>query len=90
MKFIEKNIRDIAAEQGYRQSARIVLDAYLNRKYQLGLNEIPDSVEISNIIDELESMIKEMLEHDSFKSDELLYYLNEILDDDSMQNLIFD
>jgi hypothetical protein len=90
MKFIEKNIRAIATEQSYRQAARIVLDAYINRKYQLGLHEIPDSVEISSSLDELEVMIKEMLENDSFKSDELLYYLNDMFDEDTMQNLIFD
>ena len=90
MKFIEKNIKAVATELGYRQAARIVLDAYLNTKYQLGLHELPDSIEISSCIDELEGMITEMFENDSFKSEELLYYLNNMFDDYTMQNLILD
>lgn len=90
MKFIEKNIKKIADENGYRKAARYVLDSYLQAKYELGLSELPDSVEISSSVDELEGMIKEMLENDSFISEEILYYLNDMFDEDTMQNLIFD
>ena len=62
----------------------------MQAKYELGLSELPDSVEISSSVDELEGMIKEMLENDSFISEEILYYLNDMFDEDTMQNLIFD
>lgn len=90
MKFIEKNVRKIATDKGFREAARQILDAYLSRKYALGIAQLPDSIELSSAIHDLEGLLKEMIENDSFKSDELLYYMNDMFDDDTMQNLIFD
>lgn len=90
MKLIEKNIKEISEVSGYRKAARYVIDLYLQSKYELGLSDFPDSLQISNSIDELEVMIKEMLESDSFVSKEILYYLNDTFDEDTMQNIIFD
>jgi len=90
MIFLEKTIQDKVANVGYRQAARDVLNSYFLERYELGLSELPDSAEICTSIDDLESMIKEMLENDSFNSDELLYYMNDIFDEDSFQNTMFD
>lgn len=90
MTFLEKTIQDKVANVGYRQAARDVLNSYFLERYELGLSELPDSAEICTSIDDLESMIKEMLENDSFNSDELLYYMNDIFDEDSFQNTMFD
>ena len=90
MIFLEKTIQDKVANVGYRQAARYVLNSYFLERYELGLSELPDSAEICTSIDDLESMIKEMLENDSFNSDELLYYMNDIFDEDSFQNTMFD
>ena len=90
MKFIEKNIKKIADEFGYRKAAREILNSYLQSKYVLGLSELPDSLQISNSIDELEGMLQDMFENDSFRSEDILYYLNDVFDEDAMQNLIFD
>jgi hypothetical protein len=90
MKFIENNVRKIAVEKGYREAARQILDAYLSRKYALSISQLPDSIELSSSIEDLHGLLKEMIENDSFKSDELLYYMNDMFSDDTMQNLIFD
>jgi len=90
MKFIEKNVRKTATDKGYREAAREILDAYLSHKYGLGIHLLPDSIELSNALEDLHGLVEEMIENDSFKSDEILYYLNDTFGDYMITHFIFD
>jgi hypothetical protein len=90
MKFIEINVRKIATEQGYREAAKQLLDAYLGRKYGLSTSQLPESIEISGAIDDIESLLEDMIVHDSFQSDEFLYYLNDMFSDDTFHKMMFE
>lgn len=90
MKFIQQKIAAIAAEHNYRYAAVAVLNTYLDSKYGLSLSQFPDSIEIANIKDELEEILRNMIEEDSFESTEIMYFLNNSFDDSFIERIMMD
>jgi hypothetical protein len=65
--------KDYAKEKGNRQAAIKLLGTFFRIKYNFPLEDLPDSVSMSNAIDELEEIIKNNLDN---------------LEDDNIKNLI--
>lgn len=89
MKFIEKQVKAVIESDGSRKAARIIINKYIYNKYGLSLYELPDSVELMNNIEELSDLLTEMNDSDSFNSEEIMFFLNDMFSDDELQNLIF-
>ena len=90
MKFLQSKIAALAAAHDFRYAAVSILNTYLDNKYGLSLSEFPDSIEIANIKDELEDMLRTMIEDDSFQSEEIMYFLNDSFDDNFVERIMMD
>jgi len=90
MKFLQRKVAALATANGFRFAAVSILNTYLDNKYGLSLSEFPDSIEIANIKDELEDMLRTMIEDDSFQSEEIMYFLNNSFDDSFVERTMMD